>query len=181
MLVTPDQRARLRDQVYKWRDQGKPIFLGDFWNDGGLVGGCIAGGRFYFHIYANGDISPCVFAPIACGNIQDVFSGKSEYHSLAEFVNRHPFFLKFREKQKEISDRRAPCLLMDNPEKLRELCAHAPWYPANNMPQGYLDGDIGRAMDVCATSWRQALRGLERIPECVRRDMDANAPHRASA
>ena len=181
LLVTADQRARLREQIFKWRDQGKPIFLGDFWNDGCFVGGCIAGARYYFHIYANGDISPCVFAPIACGNIQDVFSGKSEYRSLADFANRHPFFVKFREKQKEIADHRAPCLLMDHPEMLREICARAPWYAADNMPKGYLDGDIGRAMDACATSWRQALRGLERIPECVRRDMDANAPHRASA
>ena len=67
LLVTADQRARLREQIFKWRDQGKPIFLGDFWNDGCFVGGCIAGARYYFHIYANGDISPCVFAPIACG------------------------------------------------------------------------------------------------------------------
>ncbi len=102
-----------------------------------------------------------------------MFSGKSEYRSLADFANRHPFFVKFREKQKEIADHRAPCLLMDHPEMLREICARAPWYAADNMPKGYLDGDIGRAMDACATSWRQALRGLERIPECVRRDMDA--------
>jgi len=173
MLVMPEQRAKLRDQVYKWRDEGKPIFLGDFWNDGCLVGGCIAGGRYYFHIYANGDISPCVFAPIACGNVLDVFNGKSEYRSLADFVNRHPFFAKFREKQQEVTDYRAPCLLMDHPEKLREICAQAPWYPANNMPEGYLDGGIARALDSCSKDWEEALRGMPLVPERVQRDIAA--------
>lgn len=37
----------------------KPLFTVDFWNDGEYVGGCIAGGRSYCHINANGDIEPC--------------------------------------------------------------------------------------------------------------------------
>ena len=35
----------------------KPIFTIDFQNDGQYVGGCIAGGRNYLHINANGDIA----------------------------------------------------------------------------------------------------------------------------
>jgi len=170
LLVTPEQRARLRDQIFKWRAEGRPIFIGDFWNDGPFVGGCIAGGRSYFHVYANGDISPCVFAPIACGNVKDIFSGKSEYTSLADFVNRHPLFRGFREKQKKITDWRAPCLLFDNPEMLRDLCKHAPWFPANNMPKGYLDGEIAKAIDDSSRRWREALRTQPRMPECVRHE-----------
>ena len=170
LLVSPEQRAHLRDQIFKWRAEGRPIFIGDFWNDGPFVGGCIAGGRYYFHIYANGDISPCVFAPIACGNVKDIFSGKSEYKSLADFVNRHPLFRGFREKQKKITDWRAPCLLLDNPEMVRDLCKHAPWFPANNMSEGYLDGDIARAIDDSSGRWREALRTQPRMPDCVLRD-----------
>ena len=33
----------------------------DFQNDGEFVGGCIAGGRNYFHINSAGDAEPCVF------------------------------------------------------------------------------------------------------------------------
>lgn len=42
----------------------KPIFTMDFWNDGEFVDGCIAGGRCYLHINANGDIEPCAFIPV---------------------------------------------------------------------------------------------------------------------
>lgn len=37
------------------------LFAMDFQNDVEYVGGCIAGGRRYLHINANGDMDPCVF------------------------------------------------------------------------------------------------------------------------
>ena len=157
LMVTPQQRARLRDTILGARVQGKPIFLGDFWNDGPFVQGCMAGGRNYFHIYANGDISPCVFSPVACGNMHDILSGKSEYRSLGDFMIRHPFFRGFRDKQEEITDWRAPCMLIDHPDKFRALCAQGHWYPAKNMPQGYLDGDIAHEIDRISCSWCRHL------------------------
>ena len=36
----------------------------DFQNDGEFVGGCIAGGRNYFHINANGDAEPLRIHPL---------------------------------------------------------------------------------------------------------------------
>lgn len=130
--------------------------------------------EYYFHIYANGDISPCVFSPVACGNILDIIERRSEYRSLDDFVNRHPLFVKFREKQKEITDWRAPCMLMDHPEKIRSICAEvSSWFPANNMPKGYLDGGIARALDACSRAWCDALRDIPLVPECVQRDLAA--------
>ena len=43
----------------------------DFWNDGEYVGGCIAGGRNYMHINANGDIEPCAFIHYSDSNIYE--------------------------------------------------------------------------------------------------------------
>ena len=43
----------------------------DFQNDGEYVGGCIAGGRNYFHINSNGDAEPCVFIHFSDSNIKD--------------------------------------------------------------------------------------------------------------
>ena len=37
---------------------GKPMFVFDFQDDAEYVGGCIAGGRNYFHINSAGDIEP---------------------------------------------------------------------------------------------------------------------------
>ncbi len=173
LLVTAEQRAFLREQIYKWRHEGRPIFLGDFWNDGILTGGCIAGGTSYFHIYANGDISPCVFAPVACANILDIRAGRSPYRSLADVVNRHPVFVRFREKQAEITDYRAPCPLLDHPKKFREICAHTDWFAGNNMPAGYLDGDIARALDAGAREWQEALQRMPHVPECVEPELAA--------
>ncbi len=35
-----------------------------------MISGCLAGGRKYFHINANGDIEPCVFCHFAVDNIR---------------------------------------------------------------------------------------------------------------
>ncbi len=171
LLTTPEQRAHLREQLHLFRAEGKPIFIGDFWNDGLFVGGCIAAGRYYFHIYDNGDISPCVFSPLACENIKDIISGRSAYKSLSDFVNNHPFFKRFRDKQHLITDHRAPCVLFDHPEMIRDVCAEGGWYPTKNMPEGYLDGEIARAMDANAEAWQKKLQELPMIPECVAREL----------
>jgi MoaA/NifB/PqqE/SkfB family radical SAM enzyme len=164
LMVTSQQRARLRETIYRWRQQDRPIFLGDFWNDGHLVGGCIAGGRYYFHIRANGDISPCVFSPISCGNIFDIISGRSGYDSLADFVHRHPLFVAFRDAQTTITDRARPCLVLDHPKKFRQVCQSGPWRPAKNMSPGYLDGEIAQAIDAAAAAWQRQVPLLPPLP-----------------
>ncbi|MBS3734168.1 MAG: radical SAM protein [Phycisphaerae bacterium] len=155
LMVTTEQRAMLRDTIYRWRQEDRPIFLGDFWNDGPPVGGCIAGGRYYFHIYANGDISPCVFSPVACGNIFDIIHGDSAYASLGDFVERHPTFRAFRDKQKTITDRARPCLLIDHPNLFRDVFRQTECRPAKNFPPTYVTGEIARAIDHRANEWRR--------------------------
>lgn len=164
LMVTADQRAMLREAVTRWRQQGRPIFLGDFWNDGPIVGGCIAGGRYYFHVYANGDISPCVFSPVAAGNIFDIIAGRTPYASLRDFVQRSPVFTAFREEQRRIDDRNRPCLLIDHPEAFRRIQSLADCRAAKNMPEGYLDGPIAREVDRVAAEWRERAARLPPLP-----------------
>jgi len=164
LMPTADQRALLRETIYRWREERRPIFLGDFWNDGALVGGCIAGGRYYFHIYANGDVSPCVFSPIACGNIFDIIRGESAYATLGDLVQRHPVFRGFREEQEGITDRARPCLLVDHPEVFRRIVQRPGWRPARNMADGYLDGVIARHIDQVAAAWEETARHLPPLP-----------------
>jgi len=153
LMVTAEQRHMLRETINRWRGENRPIFLGDFWNDGHLSGGCIAGGRYYFHIYANGDISPCVFSPVTCGNIFDIISGRSPYKSLTDFIQRHPVFAAFRLAQAQIDDRNRPCLLIDHPAVFRRICALDGCRPAKNMSEGYLDGPIAKSIDQLAARW----------------------------
>jgi MoaA/NifB/PqqE/SkfB family radical SAM enzyme len=111
LMVTPKQRDYLRRQVMRFRTE-KPLFVLDFWNDGPHVEGCIAGGRRYFHINANGDVEPCVYTHIAQHNIRDV--------SLAEALDSK-LFRCIRNRQPHNSNHLRPCMIIDNPRIYREV------------------------------------------------------------
>ena len=44
LMATPEQRAYMYEKVLEYR-RTKPIFIMDFWNDGEISHGCIAGGK----------------------------------------------------------------------------------------------------------------------------------------
>ncbi len=111
LMVTPEQRNHLRKQVIHFR-RTRPLFVLDFWNDGPHVRGCIAGGRRYFHINANGDVEPCVYTHIAANNIKDV--------SLAEALNS-PLFQAIRKSQPHNENHLRPCMIIDNPHIYRKI------------------------------------------------------------
>ncbi len=111
LMVTPEQRNHLRKQVIRFRGT-KPLFILDFWNDGPHVRGCIAGGRRYFHINANGDVEPCVYTHVAMNNIKDV--------SLAEALDS-PLFRTIRKRQPHNENHLRPCMIIDNPHIYREI------------------------------------------------------------
>ena len=122
LMATPGQRALLHEKVEQWR-QEKPLFLGDFWNDGPYVDGCMAGGERYFHIISNGDVEPCVFVHFAVDNIH----GKS----LAE-VSESPFFKAIRKAQPYDDDNLLrPCMIIDHPHVLREIVASQHAHPTH--------------------------------------------------
>jgi len=108
LMVTDEQRAFMYQQVRKFRDT-KPLFTLDFWNDGEYAGGCVAGGRRYLHINANGDIEPCAFVH---------YSDSSIYEKSILEALKSPLFMKYREGQPFNENHLRPCPLLDNPEKL---------------------------------------------------------------
>ncbi|MFH0914645.1 MAG: radical SAM protein [Chloroflexota bacterium] len=105
LMPTPEQRNKLRIAVRRYR-QTKPILPIDFWNDGALTGGCIAGGRMYFHINHRGDVEPCIFCHFATHNINQC--------SLAEAL-ASPFFASIRESQPFSYNTLRPCPMIDHP------------------------------------------------------------------
>lgn len=111
LLVTADQRKYMYRQIRKFRKE-KPIFTMDFWNDGEYVGGCIAGGRNYLHINANGDIEPCAFVHYSDSNIYE--------HTLLEAFQR-PLFRQYAVNQPFNENHLQPCPLLDNPTRLAEM------------------------------------------------------------
>lgn len=135
LMPTPEQRNRLRERVKYFR-QTKPILLGDFMGDGAVVGGCIAGGRKYFHINSQGDIEPCVFCHYAVDNIRE--------KSLKEALNS-PFFRYIRERIPYNQNLYRPCMLVDKPEVSRSAISlhHArPTHPGAEAMFAQLAKDI---------------------------------------
>src|SRR5690606_26193489 len=111
LLVTSDQREYMFHQIRNFRNK-KPIFLLDFWNDGDYVNGCIAGGRKYLHINANGDVEPCAFIHYSNVNIKDI--------SLIKAL-QSPLFMQYKNRQPFNKNHLRPCPLLDNPEELRSM------------------------------------------------------------
>ena len=89
LMTTPEQRNRIRERFASFRAT-KPILMVDFWNDGCLTHGCIAGGRKYFHVNARGDVEPCVFCHFASDNVKE--------KSLVEALSS-PLFREMRSRQ----------------------------------------------------------------------------------
>ena len=110
-MPTPMQRDQLRQALVRFRAT-KPILFVDFWNDGRLTHGCMAGGKMYFHINARGEMEPCVFCHFASDNIK----GKS----LLEVLNS-PFFREIRSHQPYLENLLRPCMLVDKPEVGRKM------------------------------------------------------------
>ena len=114
LIPSPMQRK----YMYMWLKRirngktGKPIFVMDFQDDGEYVGGCIAGGRNYFHINSKGDIEPCVFVHYSDSNIRNT--------TLLESLQR-PLFQAYRKGQPFNDNHLMPCPMLENPDILRRI------------------------------------------------------------
>lgn len=111
LLPSPEQREFMYHRIRDIRAT-KPIFAMDFQNDGEYVGGCIAGGRRYLHINANGDCDPCVFIHYSDSNIRE--------KTLLECL-RSPMFMAYHDGQPFNDNHLRPCPMLENPEKLRQM------------------------------------------------------------
>jgi len=113
LMPTAEQRELMRQRGAQRLRNEKPIFVIDFWNDAPYVGGCIAGGRSYFHINARGDVEPCIFVHLAVDNIKQ--------KSLKEVINS-PYFRGIRARQPYTDNLLRPCMIIDHTHVLRGLC-----------------------------------------------------------
>ena len=113
LLPTPEQRVGMYHRIRDYRTR-KPIFAMDFQNDAEYVGGCIAGGRRYLHINADGDVDPCVFIHYSDSNIRQ--------KTLLEAL-QSPLFMAYHDGQPFNRNMLRPCPMLENPEKLRKMVA----------------------------------------------------------
>ncbi|MCD7818105.1 MAG: radical SAM protein, partial [Lachnospiraceae bacterium] len=111
LLPTPEQRKKMYDQIHAFRST-KSIFTLDFQNDAEYVHGCIAGGRYYLHINAKGDVEPCVFIHYSNCNIKET--------SLKDAL-KSPLFQAYHDNQPFNDNMMRPCPMLENPECLRAM------------------------------------------------------------
>ena len=152
LMVTAEQRKFMYEQVRKFR-KTKPLFTMDFWNDGeyskydetngpGYRGGCIAGGRRYLHINANGDIEPCAFIHYSDSNIRE--------KTLLEAL-QSPLFMGYRDAQPFNDNMLRPCPVLDNPGALTKIVeasgAKSTDYQAQETAKEYCDKCVDRACE----------------------------------
>jgi MoaA/NifB/PqqE/SkfB family radical SAM enzyme len=114
LLLKPEQREHVYREIRAKRNgkTGKPIFTVDFQNDAEFVGGCIAGGRNYFHINSEGDVEPCVFIHYSDSNIKE----KSVLECL-----KAPLFKEYYKGQPFNDNMLRPCPMLENPQALRNI------------------------------------------------------------
>lgn len=114
LIPNPEQRKFMYSWVKRMRNgkNGKSMFFMDFQDDGEYVGGCIAGGRNYFHINSAGDIEPCVFIHFSDSNIRT--------HTLLEAL-QNPLFMAYYKNQPFNDNHLRPCPMLENPDMLCKI------------------------------------------------------------
>ena len=114
LIPNPEQRKYMYKRVRELRNakSGKSLFIMDFQGDGEYVGGCIAGGRNYFHINSAGDIEPCVFIHFSDSNIRT--------HTLLEAL-KNPLFMAYYKNQPFNDNHMRPCPMLENPDCLCKM------------------------------------------------------------
>ena len=143
LMIRPEQRAYLAERIPHLR-KNKSLPIADFWNDGELTSGCIAGGRSYFHINARGDVEPCAFAHFAVDNIRD--------KSLLEVLHS-PFFAEYQKRQYFSDNKLRPCPIIDNPQVLRKIVQTSGAHATDDGAETLLNGEIGAFHN--AVNWKQ--------------------------
>lgn len=149
LMASAEQRKFMYDKVREFRTT-KPIFLMDFWNDGEYVGGCIAGGRSYLHINANGDVEPCAFIHYSNVNIKNT--------SLLDAL-RSPLFMEYYKNQPFNCNHLRPCPLLDNKGRLADMVKRSGAYSTDMASPEDVDSLTAKCVKA-ADNWEPVANNL---------------------
>jgi MoaA/NifB/PqqE/SkfB family radical SAM enzyme len=146
LIPTPAQRKAMYFWLRKMRrsETGKPLMVIDFQDDGEYVGGCIAGGRNYFHVNSAGDMEPCVFIHYSDANIRT--------HTVLQAL-QNPLFMAYHKGQPFNDNHLRPCPMLENPDKLRAMVHETGAKSTNLIMEEDVDTLCGRC-DEFALQWQ---------------------------
>ncbi len=135
-MPLPEQRIHRLERLQELR-KTSTILLADFFNDGPMVGGCIAVDR-YLHINSRGDVEPCVFVHFSVDNVRS--------KTLAAVLDSE-FFHAIRRRQPYSFNCYRSCLITDHPQILRQIiaqCRACPTHPDAENILGIFSASLDR-------------------------------------
>ena len=163
LLPTVEQRKYMIKRIRSLRDPNNNIDLNffpmDFQNDGEYVGGCIAGGRNYFHINSAGDAEPCVFIHYSNTNIHN--------NSILEML-QSPLFMAYHEGQPFNENHFRPCPMLENPELLRKMVKETGAHSTDLESIEEVDHLCGKCDDY-AKAWAPEAEKIWNTPDEVKK------------
>lgn len=112
LAPTDLERKILEEQLKYLRDTYKDAIFLSFPGDEKYSGGCLAGGRGFFHINANGSAEPCPFSPFSDINLKNC--------TLENALNS-PLFQKLNASGMLMGEHDGGCLLFEHEEEVRRL------------------------------------------------------------
>lgn len=112
--LAPSEKERdlLSDKLIALREKYEDILFVSFPGDEKVTGGCLAAGRGFFHINANGGAEPCPFSPYSDISLKD--------HSLFEAL-KSPLFKRLNQDGILIGEHNGGCLLFEKETLVKEL------------------------------------------------------------
>jgi MoaA/NifB/PqqE/SkfB family radical SAM enzyme len=89
MVLTREQRSQLMELTYQFHSKLSALFITVPGHEE-EVGGCLAAGRGFVHLTAEGDIEPCPFAPFSDTNVRDSTLKEALQSALLRKLRKHP-------------------------------------------------------------------------------------------
>lgn len=168
LMPTLEQRKYIIERIRHVRSSecDIPFYPMDFQNDGEYVGGCIAGGRNYFHINSAGDAEPCVFIHYSNANIHD--------SSILEIL-QSPLFMAYRKGQPFNKNHLRPCPMLENPELLQKMVHETNAHSTDLESPETVEHLCGKCTEYAA-NWKEAADEIWNSREHVKSKYQNYAP-----
>ena len=114
LLLAPTdiEREILEREQQKLREQYENAIFLSFPGDEKYSGGCLAAGRGFFHINADGSAEPCPFSPYSDTSLRN--------HTLREAI-KSPLFRNLKETGMLVGEHDGGCLLFQRQDEVKQL------------------------------------------------------------
>jgi MoaA/NifB/PqqE/SkfB family radical SAM enzyme len=111
LVLDDNARIFMEESITRLKKKSEMILI-SFPGDEKISGGCLAAGRGFFHINANGGAEPCPFSPYSDTNMKTT--------SLQEAL-QSPLFTRLRNDNTLLADHRGGCVLFDMADHVKSL------------------------------------------------------------